>query len=99
MILLRPEHVWTYHVTRHHRPLLSPSGSTNWEPHGVTLAGYCYAKRHVLKVQIVTPYRVSHWQRYGVTVRGYVTSLPTFTVLLTYGYIFSMLKAIYSRNM
>jgi hypothetical protein len=32
---------------------------TNWEPHGVTLAGYCYAMRHGMKVQIVTPYRVS----------------------------------------
>jgi hypothetical protein len=29
MIRLRPEHVWTYNVTRHHRPLLSPSGSRN----------------------------------------------------------------------
>jgi hypothetical protein len=31
--------------------------------------------RHVLKVQIVTPYRVGHLQRYGVTVRGNVTSV------------------------
>jgi hypothetical protein len=38
--------------------LLAPV--TNWEPHGVTLAGYCYAMRHGMKVQIVTPYRVSH---------------------------------------
>jgi hypothetical protein len=42
---------------------------TNWELHGVTLAGYCYAVRHGMKVQLVTPYRVSHLQRYGVTVR------------------------------
>jgi hypothetical protein len=28
-----------------------------------------------MKVQIVTPYRVSHLQRYGVTVRGKVTSV------------------------
>jgi hypothetical protein len=47
---------------------------TNWETHGVTLAGYCNAMRHVTKVQIVIPYRVSHLQRYGVTVRGNVTS-------------------------
>jgi hypothetical protein len=47
----------------------------NWEPHGVTLAGYCYATRHGMKVQIVTPYRVSHLQSYGVTVRGDVTSV------------------------
>jgi len=46
---------------------------TNWEPHGVTLAGYCYAVRHRMKVQLVTPYRVSHLQRYGVTVRGNIT--------------------------
>jgi hypothetical protein len=52
--------------------LLAPV--TNWEPHGVTLAGYCYAMKHGLKIQIVTPYRVGHLQRYGVTVRGNVTS-------------------------
>jgi hypothetical protein len=51
--------------------LLAPV--TNWEPHGVTLAGYCYTMRHGMKFQIVTPYRVSHLQRYGVTVRGNVT--------------------------
>jgi hypothetical protein len=28
-----------------------------------------------VKVQIVTPYRVSQLQRYGVTVRGNVTSV------------------------
>jgi Na+-transporting NADH:ubiquinone oxidoreductase subunit NqrF len=48
---------------------------TNWEPPGVTLAGYCYAMRHGMKVQIVTPYRASHLQRYGLTVRGNVTSV------------------------
>jgi hypothetical protein len=32
---------------------------TNWEPAGVTLAGYVYAMRYGMKVQIVTPYRVS----------------------------------------
>jgi hypothetical protein len=47
----------------------------NWEPHGVTLARYCYVIRHGLKVQIETPYRVSHLQSYGVTVRGNVTSV------------------------
>jgi hypothetical protein len=35
---------------------------TNWVPRGVTLAGY-YA---VMKVQLVTPYRVTHLQRYEV---------------------------------
>ena len=50
---------------------------TNWEPHGVTLAEYCYAVRHGMKVWLVTPDRVSHLQRYGVTVRGNVTSVPT----------------------
>jgi len=48
---------------------------TNWEPRGVTLAGYCYAVRDGMKVQSVTPYRVSHLQRYGLTVRGNVTSV------------------------
>jgi hypothetical protein len=53
--------------------LLTPVA--NWEPHDVTLTGYCYAMRHEMKVQIVTPYHVSHLQRYGVTVRGNVTSV------------------------
>jgi hypothetical protein len=48
---------------------------TNWEPPGVKLAGYCYAMRHGMKIQIVTPFRVRHLQGYGVTVRGYVTSV------------------------
>jgi hypothetical protein len=52
--------------------LLAPV--TNQEPHGVTLAGYCYAMRHGMKVQSVNPYRASHLQRCGVTVRGNVTS-------------------------
>ena len=46
---------------------------TNWESHGVTPAGYCHAARHGMKVQLVTPYRVSHLQRYGIRVRGKVT--------------------------
>ena len=48
---------------------------TKWEPHCVTLAGYCYAVRHGMKVQLVTAYRVSHLESYGVTVRGNVTSV------------------------
>ena len=48
---------------------------TNSEPHGVTLVGYSNAVRYGMKVQLVTPYRVSHLQRYGVTVRGNVTSV------------------------
>jgi len=48
---------------------------TNWEPHGVTLTGYCYAVRHGMKVQLVTPYHVIHLQCYGVMVCGYVTSV------------------------
>jgi hypothetical protein len=82
MIRLRPEQVLTCNVTRHHRPLLSPSGSHKiWEPHGVKLAGYCYVMRHWMKVQIVTPYRVSRLQRYGVTVCGNVTMCTDLTVL------------------
>jgi hypothetical protein len=48
---------------------------TNWEPHGVTLAGYCHAMRHGIKVQIVTPCRISHLQRYGITVCASITSV------------------------
>jgi len=33
---------------------------TNWEPCGVTLAGYCYAVRQGMRVPLVTPYHVSH---------------------------------------
>jgi hypothetical protein len=53
--------------------LLAPV--TNWEHDGVTLAGYCYAMRHGMKVQIVTPFRVSLLQRYGTMVHGNVTSV------------------------
>jgi hypothetical protein len=42
---------------------------TNWEPHGVTLAGYCYTMRHGMKVQ------TCHMQCYGVTVHSNVTSM------------------------
>jgi len=49
--------------------------ATNSEPRCVTLAGYCYAVRHGIKVQLVTPYLVSHLQSYGVTIRGNVTSV------------------------
>jgi hypothetical protein len=51
--------------------LLAPV--TNWEPHGVKLAGYRYAMRYGMKVQILTPYGMSYLQRYGVTVRSNVT--------------------------
>ena len=47
---------------------------TNWEHRDVTLAGY-YVVRHGMKVQLVTPYRVSHLQRYGLTARGNVASV------------------------
>jgi hypothetical protein len=48
---------------------------TNWELKCVTLAGYGYAVRHGMKVQLVTPYLVSHLQHYGVTIRGNVISV------------------------
>jgi hypothetical protein len=48
---------------------------TNWERHCVSLAWYCYAVRHGMKVHHVTPYRVSLLQSYGVTVRGKVPSV------------------------
>jgi hypothetical protein len=50
---------------------------TNWEPHCVTLAGYCYAVRHGIKVRLVTPYRVSH----NVTALRYVVTLQVCTHL------------------
>jgi hypothetical protein len=53
--------------------LLAPV--TNWEPHGVTLAGYCYAMRHGMKVQVVTPFCVSHLQHYGITERSIISSV------------------------
>jgi len=43
---------------------------TNWEHRDVTLTGY-YAMRYGMKVQLVTPYRVTHL----ATLRGYVTWL------------------------
>jgi hypothetical protein len=54
---------------------LPAAPATNWERQCVTLAGYCYAVRHGMKVQLVTPYRASLLQRYGVTIRGNVTSV------------------------
>ena len=48
---------------------------TNWEPRGVTLAGYCYAARHEMRVPLVTPYRVSRMWHYSITVRGNVKSV------------------------
>jgi hypothetical protein len=84
MIRLRPEHVWTCNVTRHYfvsAPLafftfmLLLVSITNWEPHGVTLAGYFNTMKHGMKVQIVTLFRVSNLQSYCVSVRGNVTSM------------------------
>jgi hypothetical protein len=48
---------------------------TNWEPCDVTLARYCYAERHRMKVQLITPYCVSHLQHYSVTVHSNLTSV------------------------
>jgi hypothetical protein len=53
---------------------IAQASVTNWEPHGVTLAGY-YALRRWMKVQLVTLYCVSHLQRYEVTLRGNITSV------------------------
>jgi hypothetical protein len=41
---------------------------THWEPHCVTLAGYCYAVRQGMEVQLVTPYRASHLESNGTRV-------------------------------
>jgi len=48
---------------------------TNWEPHDVTLGGYCYVVRYGMQVQLITLYCVSHLQCYDVTVHGNVTSV------------------------
>ena len=48
---------------------------TNWEPSGVTLAGYCYAVRHGMKVQLVNAYRVTCY----VTVLRYAVTLQVCT--------------------
>ena len=42
---------------------------TNLESQRLTLAGYCYAVRHGMKVQLVTAYRVSRLQRHAVTLQ------------------------------
>jgi hypothetical protein len=68
--------------------LLAPV--TNWEPHGVTLAGYCYTIRHGMKVQTVTPYRVSQLQltalRYAVTLQVCTHLYPLCCVKLQAGF-------------
>jgi len=46
---------------------------TNWETRSLRFAGFSYAVRHGMKVQLVTPYRIGHLQRYGVTIRANVT--------------------------
>jgi len=57
---------------------------TIWEPQCVTLAVYGYTVRHRMKVQLVTPYRVSHLQCYSVTIHGNITSIDP---PLTYSHI------------
>jgi hypothetical protein len=54
--------------------LLAPV--TNWEPHGVTLAGYCYVMRHGMNViestaviRIFTPKRKSEsWENWIINI-------------------------------
>ena len=67
-------------VTCRHRSATSCKANvraplTNREFQFVTLAGYCYAVGHGMKVRLVTPDRVSHLQRYGVAIRVNVTSV------------------------
>jgi hypothetical protein len=62
MITLQLEQVWMLDVECDTSPLPA-APVTNWEawePPGVTLAGYSYAKRQGMKVEIVTSYRVRH---------------------------------------
>jgi hypothetical protein len=53
---------------------------TNWEPQCVTLVGYCYTVRHGMKVQLVTPCRVSH----NVTALRYAVTLQVCTHLKSF---------------
>jgi hypothetical protein len=55
--------------------MMLPAPVTNEEPHGVTLAGYCYGMWHGVKVLIVTVYRVSHLQCQGVMICGNITGV------------------------
>jgi predicted PurR-regulated permease PerM len=48
---------------------------TNWEPQYVMLAGYGYAVRHMIKIQLITPYCVSR----NVTVLRYTVTLQVWT--------------------
>jgi hypothetical protein len=60
----------------------------NRKPHRVTLAGYSYAMRHGINVQIVTRYLVNHLLRYGVTIRGNVICVyPPLRLSLMYNLI------------
>jgi hypothetical protein len=65
-------HVTTIRSSR----LLAPV--TNWEPHGVTLARYCYTMRHGVKIQITTLIRVVTC---NVTALRYVVMLLVCTHL------------------
>ena len=48
-----------------------------------------------MKVQLVTPYRVSHLQPYGVTVRGKVTSVDPPQTCIPHGHLHT---ATYTRG-
>jgi hypothetical protein len=65
-IRLQPEQVWPSAPLHFFTFMMLLAPVTNWEPYGVTLAGYCYALRDGMKPQIVTPFRVCHLQRYGM---------------------------------
>jgi hypothetical protein len=77
MIRLRLEQIWTCNVIRHHRPLLSPSGSSN-----KLGTPWCNARRILLQHEAQDENSdrnsvscVSHLQRYGVTARDNVSSV------------------------
>ena len=65
--------------------LLAPV--TNWETHGLTLAGYCYAVRHGMKVQLVTPYRAVTC---NVTALRYEGTLQVWGHLYNHSALFSI---------
>jgi hypothetical protein len=68
-------HVTTVRSSHLHMFMVHLAPVTNWEPHGITLAGHCYAMRYRMKVQVITPFHVSHLQHYGVMERCNVTSV------------------------
>jgi hypothetical protein len=101
MIRLRPEQVWTCNVTRHHRPLLSPSGSRN-EMGTPRCRAYRVLLSHVARDESSGRNSVScQSQSYSVAVRGNVNSrVPTLTgTVLIRNLILSLVTKMWLRDL